>query len=146
MRQPEKQSEAMISEATPQNRTTDAEQLARARLLANAALDRKAEDLLALDVRGLTSLADTFLIASGSSDRQVRAIADAVEQAARAAGMRPLGVEGLEDGRWVLLDFGDAIFHVFQSEARAHYDLERLWADAPRLDVAPAEVKREARR
>ena len=131
-------------EASPR-RTTDAEQLARARALANAAQGRKAEDLLALDVRGLTSLADTFLIASGSSDRQVRAIADAVEEAARAAGIRALGIEGLEDGRWVLLDFGDVIVHVFQAEARAHYDLERLWADAPRLDVEPAPVKRGAR-
>ena len=131
-------------EASPK-RTSDAEQLARARLLANAALERKAEDLLALDVRGLTSLADTFLIASGGSDRQVRAIADAVEDAARAAGVPVLGIEGLEDGRWVLLDFGDAIFHVFQEDARSHYDLERLWADAPRLDVEPAPVKRGAR-
>lgn len=136
----------MTPEEVAPRRTSDAEQLARARLLANAALDRKAEDLLALDVRGLTSLADTFLIASGSSDRQVRAIADAVEDAARAAGMRTLGIEGLADARWVLLDFGDAIFHVFQGEARAHYDLERLWADAPRLDVELAPVKRGAQR
>lgn len=116
----------------------DPDQLARACVLASAALDRKAEDLIALDMRGLTSLADTFLIASGSSDRQVRAIADAVLDAARAAGIRAIGSEGLEEGRWALLDFGDAIFHVFQEDARAHYDLERLWSDAPQLDVAPA--------
>lgn len=116
----------------------DPDQLARARVLASAALDRKAEDLIALDMRGLTSLADTFLIASGGSDRQVRAIADAVLDAARAAGIRAIGSEGLEEGRWALLDFGDAIFHVFQEDARAHYDLERLWSDAPQLDVEPA--------
>ncbi len=146
MQRDEKQSERMTTEETPPNRTTDAEQLVRARVLANAALDRKAEDLLALDMRGLTSLADTFLIASGSSDRQVRAIADSIEDAARAAGIRALGIEGLEECRWVLLDFGDAIFHVFQQDARGHYDLERLWADAPRLDVEPVEVKRGAQR
>ena len=146
MQRDEKQSEPMTTEETPPNRTTDAEQLMRARVLANAALDRKAEDLLALDMRGLTSLADTFLIASGSSDRQVRAIADSIEDAARAAGIRALGIEGLEECRWVLLDFGDAIFHVFQQDARGHYDLERLWADAPRLDVEPVEVKRGAQR
>jgi ribosome-associated protein len=120
-----------------EKRTPDPEQLARARALVNAALDRKAEDVIALDMRGLTSLADTFLIASGSSDRQVRAIADAVLEGARAAGMRALGAEGLEEGRWALLDFGDVIFHVFHEDVRGHYDLERLWADAPQLDLAP---------
>ncbi len=125
----------------------DADQRARARVLAAAAQDRKAEDVLALDVRGLTSLADTFLIASGASDRQVRAIAEAISLAARGAGLRELGVEGLEDARWVLLDFGEAIFHVFREDARAHYDLERLWGDAPRLELGdPAAPAREARR
>ncbi len=123
--------------APPQKLPPDPDQLARARVLAGAALDRKAEDLIALDMRGLTSLADTFLIASGSSDRQVRAIADAVLEAAREAGIRAIGSEGLAEGRWALLDFGDAIFHVFQEDARAHYDLERLWSDAPQLDVEP---------
>jgi ribosome-associated protein len=125
----------------PEKLMPDPDQLARARLLAHAALDRKAEDLIALDMRGLTSLADTFLIASGGSDRQVKAIADAVLDAARAAGIRALGAEGLDEGRWALLDFGDAIFHVFQENLRGHYDLERLWSDAPRLDVEPLEVK-----
>ena len=124
---------------TPSQRPPDPDQLARARSLASAAWDRKAEDVLALDVRGLTSLADTFLIASGGSDRQVRAIADAVLEAARAAGIRSLGTEGVGEGRWALLDFGDLIFHVFHEDVRGHYDLERLWADAPQLDVAPAE-------
>jgi ribosome-associated protein len=135
------------SNSTSESRPPDPDQLARARVLASAALDRKAESLIALDMRGLTSLADTFLIASGSSDRQVRAIADAVLDAAREHGIRALGSEGLEEGRWALLDFGDVIFHVFQQEARGHYDLERLWADAPRLDVEPVEVKqRKVRR
>ncbi len=107
-------------------------------MLANAALERMAEDVIALDVRGLTSLADTFLIASGTSDRHVRAIADAVLDAARAAGIRTLGVEGYAEGRWVLLDLGDAIFHVFHADVRGHYDLERLWTDAPQLEIEPA--------
>jgi ribosome-associated protein len=122
-------------------RPPDPAQLGRARALAAAALDRQAEDVLALDVRDLTSLADTFLIASGRSRQHVRAIAEAVLEAARRDGIRSLGAEGLEEGRWALLDFGSAIFHVFHEEARRHYDLERLWADAPRLDVAPVEAK-----
>lgn len=126
-----------ISEKLP----PDPAQLGRARALANAAHDRQAEDVIALDVRELTSLADTFLIASGRSRQQVRAIADAVLEAARRDGIRSLGAEGLEEGRWALLDFGSVIFHVFHDDARGHYDLERLWADAPRLDVEPVEVK-----
>lgn len=125
----------------PEKLAPDQDQLARARVLASAALDRKAEDLIALDMRGLTSLADTFLIASGSSDRQVRAIADAVLDAARQAGIRALGHEGLEEARWALLDFGDAIFHIFREDIRGLYDLERLWADAPQFEIEPVEVK-----
>jgi ribosome-associated protein len=126
---------------TPEKLPPDPDQLARARVLVAAAQDRKAEDVIALDMRGLTSLADTFLIASGSSDRQVRAIAEAVLDAAREAGIRAIGSEGLGEGRWALLDFGDAIFHVFQEDARGHYDLERLWSDAPQLDLEPVEAK-----
>jgi ribosome-associated protein len=122
-------------------RPPDAAQLGRARALATAAHDRQAEDVVALDVRDLTSLADTFLIASGRSRQHVRAIADAVLESARRDGIPSLGAEGLEEGRWALLDFGSAIFHVFHGDARGHYDLERLWADAPQLDVSPPEAK-----
>jgi ribosome-associated protein len=107
----------------------------RARRIAEAALDRKAEDLVALDVREVTSFADTFILATGTSDRHVRTIADAVVERARELGETPLGVEGLEDGRWVLIDLGDVIVHVFQRDVRSHYDLERLWSDAVTLDV-----------
>jgi ribosome-associated protein len=100
------------------------------RRIAEAALDRKAREVLALDVRGLTSVTDVFLIASGDSDRQVRAIADSVLEAARAAGDAALGMEGYDEGRWVLIDLNDIIVHVFQGEVRRHYDLERLWCDA----------------
>ncbi len=122
-------------------RPPDPAQLGRARALAAAAHDRQAEDVVALDVRELTSLADTFLIASGRSRQQVRAIADAVLEVARRDGIRSLGAEGLEEGVWALLDFGSAIFHVFHTDTRSHYDLERLWADAPQLDVEPIEAK-----
>jgi ribosome-associated protein len=102
-----------------------------ARALAEAAVDRKAERVVALDVSGLTSFTEVFVIASGTSDRHVRAVADAVVERAEALGRRPLGVEGHEGGEWVLIDLDEVIVHVFQREKREHYDLERLWADAP---------------
>ena len=112
----------------------------RARRIAEAALDKKAEDLVALDVRAVASFADTFIVATGSSDRHVRTIADAVVERARELGDTPLGVEGVEDGRWVLIDLGDVIVHVFQRDVREHYDLERLWSDAAALDVGAEAV------
>ena len=109
--------------------------LDRAERVANAALDKKALALVALDMRALTSFADTFVIATGNSDRHARSIADAVVTALREAGERPLGVEGYDEGRWVLIDAGDLIVHVFQADVRGDYDLERLWSDAPTLDL-----------
>ena len=125
----------------PEKLAPDAAQIGRATALAAAAYERQAEDVIALDVRALTSLADTFLIASGRSRQQVRAIADAVLEAARRDGIRALGAEGLDEGVWALLDLGSVIFHVFHDDTRSHYDLERLWADAPQLDVGPADMK-----
>ena len=127
----------------------DNDAVALARRLAEACLERKAEDVLAVDARGLTSFADTFVVASGGSDRQVRAIADSVLEAARGLGERVIGSEGYEEGRWVLIDLADVIVHVFQADVREHYDLERLWEDAPRIaldgaaggEPAPAEVE-----
>jgi ribosome-associated protein len=118
-------------------------QLARADRAAAAALERKARRIVAFDVRELASYADTFVLASGTSDRQVRAIADAVKHAFTDRGETLYGHEGYEEGRWVLLDFGDLIVHVFQEEVREHYDLERLWSDARELrlpSVAAAEA------
>jgi len=106
-----------------------------ARHLAEACLERKADDVIAFDARGLSSFADFFVIASGGSDRQVRAITDSVVEAARKAGERVLGKEGYEEGRWVLIDLAEVIVHVFQADVREHYDLERLWADAPRMSL-----------
>jgi ribosome-associated protein len=102
-----------------------------ARRYAEAALDRKAERVVALDVASLTSFTDAFVIATGTSDRHVKAVADAVIERAHELGAKPLGVEGYEGGEWVLIDLDDVIVHVFQGEKREHYDLERLWADAP---------------
>ena len=111
----------------------------RTRRIAEAALDRKAKDVLALDVRSLTSFADSFVLLSGSSDRHVRSIADAVVEALRTDGEKPLGIEGYDDGRWVLIDANDVVVHVFLEEMREHYDLERLWGDAAVVEFgAPA--------
>jgi ribosome-associated protein len=109
-----------------------------ARRLAEAATERNAENVVALAVGGLTSFADAFVIATAASDRQARAVADAVTESAGAAGRSVLGVEGYEDGRWILIDAGDVIVHVFVRDAREHYDLDRLWADAPRIPLREA--------
>src|SRR6266542_2972772 len=107
----------------------------RAVLIAQAGLDKKAEDVLVIDVRGLTSYADFFVLMTADSDRQADAIADAVDERLKAQGATKVGVEGYESGRWILIDYGDVVAHVFNREARGFYDLEGLWADAPRFKV-----------
>ena len=102
---------------------------------ARAALEKKAEDVVVLDLRGVSGYTDFLVIGSGGSDRQLEAIADSVEKELTAAGHRPIGSEGQRGGRWVLLDFGDVVVHVFHADERVHYDLEGLWADAPRIEV-----------
>jgi len=98
-----------------------------------AADAKGAEDLVALDVSGPLPFADVFLLATGNSERNVVAIADAVEEVLGRAGRR----EGHDAGRWVLLDFGDLVVHVFHREERMYYGLERLWADCPAVPVEP---------
>ncbi len=98
-----------------------------------AALSRKAEGLKVLRLAAVTDFTDYFLICSGTSQRQVQAIADAVEEQLRAGDARPLHVEGYGAGRWVLLDYGDVVVHIFDQETRDFYGLERLWADAPEV-------------
>ena len=118
----------------------------RARRLAEVTRNLDAENVVALAVGELTSFADAFVIATASSDRQARAVADAVVESARGSGEVVLGVEGYEDGRWILIDGGDVVVHVFVRDAREHYDLDRLWADAPRIDLpGPLGTPREAR-
>ncbi len=118
--------------------------LEKARWAAEAALERKAQDVVALDVRSVASFTDTFVLATGTSDRQVRAIADAVRKAFAERGEPAFGVEGYNEGRWVLLDLSDVIVHVFLAEVREHYDLERLWSDAPVLDPGVEAVRSRA--
>ncbi len=102
---------------------------------AEAAVSKKAADLVALDLRTLDGVADYFLICSGSSEPQVKAIAEAVEDQLRARGAKPWHIEGREGRRWVLLDFVDVVVHVFHEKTREYYLLERLWGDARRVDL-----------
>ena len=104
-------------------------------LAAGAAAGKKAEDVVVLKVGDIISITDFFVIASASNTRLVRTLVDEVRQVlTEQAGVSPRGTEGLDDASWVLLDYGDLVVHVFLAETRAYYDLDRLWADAPRLD------------
>jgi len=105
------------------------------RLAAEAVEAKKAADPIALDLRDLGGAADYFLICSGNSDVQVKAIADAVEDKLREHGARPWHVEGLQGRRWVLLDYVDLVVHVFHHQTREYYLLERLWGDARKVDL-----------
>lgn len=106
----------------------------RVRIAVHAALDKKAIDLDVLSVGDLTSIADYFVLTSATNERQAQAIADSIlEQLREKAGVKPLLVEGTTPGRWVLLDFGDFIVHIFTEDARRFYGLERLWGDAPNV-------------
>ena len=107
----------------------------KTRLCALAADSRKAEDIVVLDVQQLSSVADYFLICSGTSDRQVRAIADAIADELAQHGEKPLAIEGYQQGTWVLMDCADLVVHVFDDDTRRFYDLERLWYRAPRVEV-----------
>jgi ribosome-associated protein len=107
----------------------------RALAAARAALDKKAGDVLVLDVRGLASYADYFVLATADSERQAAAVADHVDEQLEAEGARKVGLEGYPQGRWILVDYGDVVTHVLSPEARALYDLEGLWVDAPRVKV-----------
>ena len=100
---------------------------------AKAALDKKAENVKLLDLTELSGFTDYFVICGGMSDRQVHAIADGVQAALEDAGYELVSVEGYAEGRWVLMDFGDVVVHVFLDALREYYDLESLWADAPRI-------------
>ena len=102
---------------------------------AAAADDKQAEDVVVLDVGGVLAITGQFVIASASNSRLVRTIADAVEERlTELGGPKPHRIEGLDDLRWVLMDYGDFVVHVFLDEARRYYELERLWNDVPRLD------------
>ena len=108
------------------------EQIARA---VRAAEDKKADDLLLLDLRKAAGFTDYFLICSGGNPRQIRAIADAILDALASGGARPAHIEGYDRSEWVLLDYFDFIVHIFAPETRAFYGLERLWGNAERIEV-----------
>ena len=109
--------------------------LDKALLSANIILERKATDPVLFEVGRLTSITDYFLIASGTSSRQVQAIAQHLERRMKEEGFIPFGIEGEGDGHWILLDYGDVVVHLFYQPVREFYDLEGLWFEAPRVEI-----------
>jgi ribosome-associated protein len=105
-----------------------------ARVCARLAEDKKAQDIVILDLRELMYVTDFFVIASGGNPRQLHAIQSAIYQEMSQRGVRPIGQEGVGQDRWVLMDYGDFVVHLFDPDARRLYDLELLWGDAPRFD------------
>jgi len=107
----------------------------KALLASRFALEKKAYDLVVMEVRDITSIADYFIVCSGRSDRQAQSIAQGIEENLRGMGVRPHSVEGAGRGQWVLMDFSDVIVHIFYEPVREFYDLEGLWGDAPRVEL-----------
>jgi len=122
----------------------DADTLSWIGIAAQAAMDKKAFDLVGLEVGELTSYADGLLLCSAASERQVGAVADEILQRLKRVGSTPLHKEGAGRSDWVLLDFGDFVVHVFTEDRRAYYGLDSLWGDAPRLDEADLGLDRPA--
>jgi ribosome-associated protein len=111
-------------------------------IAAEAASAKSLDETVVIEVGDLIAITDYFVISSGRNDRQVKAIAEEVERRVKGHdGSSPRAVEGLADARWVLMDYGDFVVHVFDEEARSYYDLERLWSDAPRLSVTASVVR-----
>jgi ribosome-associated protein len=102
---------------------------------ARAAIDKKAENIKVLNLTGISSFTDYFVICSGTSDRQVQAIADSVKSTLKKEGSELVSIEGYGEGRWILMDFGDVVVHIFQDALREYYDLEALWMDAPKVQI-----------
>ncbi len=111
------------------------ELLEKTRLIAELAAEKKARDIRAYDTRAVTQMADTFVMCSVTSEPQLRAVADTAHEDMKAAGHPPLRVEGDHTCGWLIVDYGDVIFHVFREKAREFYDLDRLWADAPEIPL-----------
>jgi len=109
-----------------------AEAQEKARESGRFALGKKANDVLVIDLTGLTDIADAFLLATGTSERHVKTISDGIEEGMKEKGIKASSVEGYDQGRWVIMDYGDMIVHVFLEELRELYDLEGLWIEAKR--------------
>jgi len=103
--------------------------------LARVAFDKKAKNVLVLDLKGLTIIADYFVICSGESTTHVKAIAESIEEKTKMAGIRPLGIEGLTHSHWVLMDYGDVMIHIFEEGTRSFYGIEKLWMDAQSIPL-----------
>lgn len=130
-----KRSPAAVPAKRPaaRKRTAASEELART--AAKLALTKKAFDVAIMDMRGLSSATDFFVLASAATDIQAKAVVRAIEEGLRTQGQRPYHVEGLENARWVLMDYVDIVVHVMQPRVRDYYGLEELWADAPREEI-----------
>ena len=113
-------------------------------LIVNAMLERKVIAPVLLDVRDLTSVADYFVICSGSSNRQVAAIAQTIKKELKRKKINPISIDGIQEGQWVLMDFGHVVIHIFYDPVRNFYDLEGLWSDAARVDTPGLEKFRAA--
>jgi ribosome-associated protein len=127
----------MFKNTIQEDMTTDSK--TKSLLCLRAAIEKKAHDPVLLELKGITSFTDYFLLCSGKSDRQVQAIAQGIEETLRKKGIRPLGEEGTREGKWILLDYEDVVVHVFLEPVRRFYDLEGLWIDAPRIDPEKGE-------
>lgn len=112
---------------------TEQQQLLQA--VTKAADDKRAENITALNMEGISPVADYFVICHGNSDKQVQAIAREVKEKAEEIGLTIKRMEGFDEARWVLIDIGDVVVHVFHRDERVYYNLERLWGDAPHVDV-----------
>ncbi len=117
------------------NKKEDLDSKGKALLIAGLAADKKASDVTVLDMEGLTSFTEYFVICSGTSSTQVKTISDHIVETLKARGIRPMGVEGVSNAKWILIDFADVVVHIFDEETRAFYELEKLWLDAPHLEA-----------
>jgi len=115
----------------------------RIRRALSAALEKKALDLTVLDLRGIASFTDFFVISTGTNRRQCQAISDEVVEQLKRGGTRAARVEGFQTAEWILIDYGDFVVHIFDEKARRFYDLERLWREARRIDISPEQIGSE---
>ncbi len=107
-------------------------------MCARVAADNRGRDTILLDLRMLTSIVDYFVIATGTSRRQLHSMADEIDRSMNQCGDEKIGIEGYGESHWVLLDYGDIVIHLFDEPTRLYYDLENLWGDAPRVEWSPA--------